>query len=238
MMRYWQRSQVWINRLRVRERVLLFIAMVAILVLVTDIFFVAKLTEQQKQLTTLIKREEADHAGRSEHLQTPQQKQENERIAILDAAILKLQIDAENTDLDIAAKTAITSSSGETGELSAVLARVLKRNDRVKLVRLLSAGGEAVTPTLPGANTGTQAGNAVAAQSQSPVTAPLSFSPPIALQRNALDITLSGSYLDIMDYLRALETAMPSLRWGSLKFLTTTVPSQMTIRVVLVAVRP
>lgn len=50
--------------------------------------------------------------------------------------------------------------------------------------------------------------------------------------RGALDITLAGNYLDLVDYLAALEKSMPNARWASVKMKADASPVQVTVRIV------
>ena len=232
MKRYWERSLAWIDGLRFRERVLMFSAIVALLALMTDLFFVSSVTEQQKKLTGQIDSQSAQGEARRDRMQLAKQVYDRERIAALETSLRNLLAEADTVDRDI---SALSTLPGDAAGLSAVLARVLKRNDRVKLVRVVSAGSGAETPasSIPVPN----AVNALASGTYIPAAAPAATG-TTTLQRNALDITLSGNYLDLMDYLGALEKAMPSLRWGALKFSTETAPAQLTVRIILVAVMP
>lgn len=69
MKRYWERSLAWIDGLRFRERVLMFSAIVALLALMTDLFFVSSVTEQQKKLTGQIDSQSAQGEARRDRMQ-------------------------------------------------------------------------------------------------------------------------------------------------------------------------
>jgi MSHA biogenesis protein MshJ len=237
MKRYWERGLAWIDGLKFRERVLLFGAIVAVLAVMTDFLFVSSVTEQQKKLTSQIDSQSADSEARRDRMQTAQMRRERDRITTLEADVAKLQAEADAVDRDI---SALSSPTGDAAGMSAVLARVLKRNDRVKLVRVVSAGAEAVTPAppLPGGLAALATAPIPGTSALPAVTAPAANAVPATLQRNALDITLSGSYLDLMDYVATLEKTMPSLRWGALKFSTSTAPSQLTVRIMLISAGP
>jgi len=46
-----------------------------------------------------------------------------------------------------------------------------------------------------------------------------------------VDITLTGDYLDLMEYLAALEAALPQARWSALRLTAETVPPQLSVRI-------
>jgi MSHA biogenesis protein MshJ len=46
-----------------------------------------------------------------------------------------------------------------------------------------------------------------------------------------VDITLGGDYLDLMEYLAALEAALPQARWSALRLTAETTPVQLSVRI-------
>lgn len=46
-----------------------------------------------------------------------------------------------------------------------------------------------------------------------------------------VDITLGGDYLDLMEYLAALEAALPQARWSALRLTAETTPAQVSVRI-------
>lgn len=46
-----------------------------------------------------------------------------------------------------------------------------------------------------------------------------------------VDITLAGDYLDLMEYLAALEAALPQARWSALRLTAETAPVQLSVRI-------
>jgi MSHA biogenesis protein MshJ len=46
-----------------------------------------------------------------------------------------------------------------------------------------------------------------------------------------VDITLGGDYLDLMEYLAALEAALPQARWSALRLTAETTPVQVSVRI-------
>lgn len=58
------------------------------------------------------------------------------------------------------------------------------------------------------------------------------------LRWQGVDLSVSGSYLDLMNYLAELEKALPGLRWAELHIGTATPPPVLTVRVYLVGEAP
>ena len=53
-----------------------------------------------------------------------------------------------------------------------------------------------------------------------------------AANRGVLDITLAGNYLDLVDYLGALEKSLPNARWAFVKLKADASPVLVTVRIV------
>ena len=58
------------------------------------------------------------------------------------------------------------------------------------------------------------------------------------LSRRGLELTVAGSYANLVRYVRTLETALPTLRWGTLQLKTTKQAPEMTLQVFVVGVPP
>ena len=106
------------------------------------------------------------------------------------------------------------NSHDEMARLPAVLDRLLRQHERLTLVRLaLVAPASTGTATAPG------------------------------LRWQGVDLSVAGSYADLVQYLADLEQAMPGLRWGALQIAKPASPApsptpsaspQLTVRLMLV----
>ncbi len=56
-------------------------------------------------------------------------------------------------------------------------------------------------------------------------------------RRSSIDITLSGKYQDLVEYLSALEKTLPQARWGGVWMRSEPAPMQVTIRIVMPPVK-
>ena len=246
MKRIWTGCLTWMDALRFRERVLLFAAIIALLAAITEVMFVSSLTAEQRKLTTKLDSQSAASEARNDRIQIDMLQRANARGNEVSAELARVQRELDAVERDI---TALALPTGDAAGLAAVLSRVLKRNDRVKLVRVVSAGADTLNATpiatgsvvalvsgSPAASIATAASPATLLTGTSVTPAGTSIPTPTAtLQRSALDVTLSGNYLDLMAYVSALEQAMPGLRWGALSFSTDTTPAQIKLRIVLIA---
>ena len=105
------------------------------------------------------------------------------------------------------------ASRDEIARLPVVLDRLLRQQERLLLVRLALA-----PPT------------ATAAAAATPAAA--------AVRWQGVDLSVAGSYPDLVQYLTELEKALPGLRWGSLQIASPTLPPVLTVRLLLVAEAP
>ncbi len=196
----WSRLMSRVDALSLRERVLMFAGAIAILALLTDTFFVTPLTQQQKKLSQSIDQQSEDSESRHDQLLADLKKRDRERVVTITSDLSRLQGDIEAVDREIATMGA---SPVDATALPVLLDRVLKKTDKVAVVKVVSFKAEPpATPT----------------------------SPPM---RAALDITLSGGYLDLMDYLVNLEKSLPSVRWSAVRVNAASAPTQVTVRMLL-----
>ncbi|MES2584920.1 MAG: hypothetical protein V4627_19505 [Pseudomonadota bacterium] len=62
--------------------------------------------------------------------------------------------------------------------------------------------------------------------------------PGAVVSRRGLELTVAGSYADLVRYVRTLENALPTLRWGTLQLKTTKQAPEMTVQVFVVGAPP
>ncbi len=200
MSAWWTRLSARVNALSLRERSLLFVVLVSLLGAATNLFFIAPLLSLQKARVAQI---DQGSAATEEQLGRLQQDIVARRRVLateLDTRMAAVQTEIDGVDREAAG---LSLAASEAVALPAMLKRVLRRSDKVALVRVSPAGDAAA------------AGNAMA-----------------AAQGSGLDITLAGSYLDLMEYLASLEAALPLARWSALRVSAETAPAQAAVRIV------
>ncbi len=190
-----------IDAMTLRERFLLFICVIGVLGAITDALFISPLLKQQKALVTLLDKKSSQMDIQREETALEMLRRGRDRAKELNIDLRKVQLDIDAVERDIGKVSA--SPAGSTS-VSASLKQILRRSERVSLVRVVQAGSE------PGAALVASAG-----------------------ARNVLEITLSGSYADLTDYLLALEKALPQARWSTFWLRAESVPLQLTIRIIM-----
>ena len=198
----WMRLAKWVNGLTLRERFLVFTALVGLLGALTYAFFIVPLQEQQKILVAQLDSKSSAMDSQRAAVNLEMLKRGRDRVLELNAGILRVQQDIDETEREIAA---LSTTNTDAAAISTILNRVLRRSDKVTLVRVVQVGVDTgLAPAARGAVGG----------------------------RGGLDITLSGSYLDLMEYLASLEKALPTARWGALWLRAESSPAQLTLRIV------
>ena len=198
----WVKLAARINALTVRERFLLFACLIAVLGLITEILFISPLLDKQKVLVAQIDKKSSEMDLQREETNLEMVKRSRENVKELNAGLLKVQEDISAVEKEIAM---LSASGVDTVAVSAMLGRVLRRSEKVGLVRVVQVAPE-MTPN------------------SSPAAQPAN--------RTGLDITLSGGYLDLMEYLASLERELPQARWGAFLLKADVVPAQLTVRIV------
>ena len=198
----WLKLTARINAMTVRERFLLFASVIAVLGLITEIFFISPLLDKQKVLVAQIDKKSSEMDLQREETNLEMLKRGRDNVKELNVGLLKVQEDISAVENEIA----LLSTSGvDAVAVSAMLRRVLRHSEKVGLVRVVQVAPE-MTP------------NASA--------------PVQSTNHTGLDITLSGSYLDLMEYLAFLEREMPQARWGAFLLKADALPAQLTVRIV------
>ena len=202
MKELWTRLAKWVNGLTLRERFLVFTALVGLLGVLTNVLFISPLLEQQKILVAQIDSKSSAMDKQREAVNIEMLKRGRDRVGELNASIFRVQEDIDATEREIAT---LSANSADAAAISAMLNRVLRRSDKVTLMRVAQVSVDGST----------------AATARGPGTG-----------RSGLDITLSGSYLDLMEYLASLEKGLPTARWGALWLKAESSPAQLTVRIV------
>lgn len=197
-----------VDAMTLRERGLLFLCVLVVLGALTWVLAVMPLAAVQKQRATQIDQVSAQMEALRDKTQVGILEGRRQRAAQLNADIARLQ-----AQIDAIEGEAVTApgKGGEEASAAALLKRVLRRTEKVALVRVASSSAE-------------------------PGSAPAKGTAGVA--GSGLDITLAGRYLDLMEYLATLEAAMPQAHWSALRLTAETTPTQVVVRLAVPQGRP
>ena len=209
----WKRGARRINALGLRERCMLFISTAALMVAAADSLLLSPAITEQKRLAERLKRERTELSALRVQLGAANRAGGDSPVARLRSEITQWQTRQQAVDTDIAR---LGMASGDRPTLAQLLERTLARHERLTLQKIATV---AEIPT--------------SATTSAPASATLSGS-PAGLRWQGVDLGVSGSYVDLVDYLATLEQALPGLRWDTLKLSgSATAPSSLTLRLYL-----
>lgn len=200
MKQYWEKFCAKVDDLALRERVLIFAAAAFLLVALVNALFLDPLLAQQKKLSA----------------QVVQQQEKMKEIQAQIEAILQAKkgdaVSPERLRLSqlrqqIAEGDAYLQSSRERlvqpEKMAGLLEQVLNRNGHLQLVNLQTL---AVTPLIEKMEDDPNAPHASA-----------DMAPERQVFKHGVQITVRGNYLDLMQYLAALEKLPVQMFWGMAK---------------------
>lgn len=253
MKRVWSRFAARLDALSLRERVLAFAALVALVVFAAYSAGLGPLLRRQAELQAQVN-------------------QQNNNLAGMDGEIAQRLRDYQ-VDPDAAVRTrldAVKAESAQLGEtlramqkglvaperMGPLIDAILRANGRLKLVSMRTLAGSSLNEAPPGdakpdgtpqsapdANAAMAAklaaihkavgGGAVtaAAPVAAPAAADVALGPAVIpkagslLYRHGVEITVRGNYLDMIDYMAALESLPTQLFWGGAKLEVDDYPS-------------
>lgn len=212
MRKYWLRISGKVDTLTLRERSILFVAAAAVLIFLAFFFFLNPTYARQKALLLTMS-------------------QQRDQIAGVEAEIAQTML-AHTMDPDAAERARLQQIKGEAQALSAalmamqqgmvppermtgLLEQILRAHRSLRLTALRTLPEEAppAEPVAP-AVAGTPAAATAAG-----------VAPPQLLHRHGVQLTLQGSYPDMVAYMAALEGMQGQIFWGSATMKVDTHPN-------------
>ncbi len=216
MKAWWNRQCSRIDTLALRERLLLWVVALVCCLAAADTFWLSPAQTAHRKLATELSRENAELETMRAQLQAHGQATSGlDPIVAAREQIARTRALIEQINRDI---VEASNLSDQSNTLPKVLVQFLRKHERLTLVR-----------------TATLAGDLSGARGLAPTTAERSAA---SVRRQGLELTVSGPYLELMNYVRTLEQALPTLRWGNMKLSSEKQPPQLTLQVYLVGVQP
>lgn len=141
-------------------------------------------------------------------------------------------------ELGTAAQT-VDPSKAVRDDIAATNLRLDSINQEIRAVAPIEQGGPAIEQTLV-QFLRRQDGLTLLSTGTLKADAPIGgmTNVPTGLTRRGLELSVAGSYADLVRYVRTLENALPTLRWGTLQLKTTRQAPEMTLQVYVVGVPP
>lgn len=197
-----------IDRLSLRERAFVFVAILAVLYLFTVSLLWQPLDEKAKRLKTAVNAKQQQVKMLHTELQAmgiDTRGNQKKRLVILEEQLKQI-------DKALAGKTSGLVSPKEMAKL---VEDLLRKNRKLQLLSIKSLPPEPMI------------GNVTGDKSNQPV---VNVTADSLIYRHGLQVTLKGRYLDIVDYLKQLEAAKWKVFWGRIQLSTEKHPiSELTL---------
>ena len=215
MKQQWQRLALRIDAMQLRERVFVFLTIIVCFGALADTLWLSPAQLAHKQATQRFAAQETELQRLRNELKDLAKPVDANKTVRDDIAAANLRLDAINQEIRAVAPLAEGGPAIEQ-----TLVQFLRRQDGLTLL------GTGTTPS-----TSVSAPSATAGQTASASAQPV-------LSRRGLELTVAGSYADLVRYVGTLENALPTLRWGTLQLKTTQQAPEMTLQVFVVGVPP
>jgi MSHA biogenesis protein MshJ len=204
MKRRWLQFTARVEALQPRERIMAFGAAVVVLVFLANTFVFAPLSRKEATLRSTLQQQRitvdgiaADIEGRARAYAIDPNEPLRKRLG-------EVRAETARTSDEL---RAMQKGLVPAERIAPLLETILRANGRLKLVSLKTLP---VTTLTDGS---TPSSAAPTAPTAAPAPPPVVKSPDL-LYRHGVELTLRGSYLDMVDYMHALETLPTQLFWG------------------------
>lgn len=202
----WETLSVRLNALRLRERVLLFLALIAISTFMINVLWVSPAQLLHKELQQRFDTQSADLQRMRAQLKPDDTSVDAYKMVRDEMTAVKVSLDKVNNTI-----SNVSSMENEL-PLEQVLVRLLSQYEGLTLLSTSMVVSKMAIDKL------TQ----VAAQL------------PVAQTQQSLELTVSGSYSQLMRYVQTLEKELTHVRWGSMNLISENPPTTLTLELFVV----
>jgi MSHA biogenesis protein MshJ len=218
MKEYWQRLQLRIDALSLRERTMAFGIAALVLVALVSTLVIDPLVVKQKQLSEQVRLDQQQIAAMQAEIQIRVKANEIDPDAPNRLKLQALKQQSAKLREDFAS---VQKGLVPPDKMASLLEDLLKQNGRLQLTTLKTLPVTLLNEPMPGEQK--NAGDKPAGQ---PAAKDAEASKPAgeAIYRHGVEIVVQGSYGDILSYLSQLETMPWQLFWAKAKFQVDTYP--------------
>jgi MSHA biogenesis protein MshJ len=211
MKQQWQQLALRVDAMQLRERAFLFLTIVVCALALADAIWLSPAQLAYKQATLRIAAQVADLQRLRDELKSLAQPVDASKVVRDEIAEADLRLDAINREI----REVVPLAEGGPA-IEQALVQFLRRREGLTLLKMGTLQQETVGPAsaTPGAAN------------------------PSVLSRRGLELSVSGSYSELVRYVQTLENALPTLRWGNLQLKTTKQKPELTLQVYVVGVPP
>lgn len=209
LLQQWIKLSTRLDAMTLRERAMVFSAVVAAVLFLIYTVSAEPLLNKQKLLRLQIKQQQNQIAGIDMEIVAKAQgfKVDPDAATREQLAGVRREIDATSTSLMAVQKGLVAPD-----KIAPLLEHLLRGNGKLKLISMKTlpvAGLTEAAPPSQGAQQGATPAATPAGQPQ-----PATAKPRELLYRHGVEIVVQGSYLDMISYMTALESLPTQLFWG------------------------
>lgn len=216
MLAYFEKLNVKVDALSLRERVLILIAVLAVVYFIVHITLLSAVFDKQQSIKKQIRADERQSVSMRQQIQ-----------AILSNPSLDPDADNRNKLAELKEKQKLASDSlaamhkqlVSPDRMAGLLKDVLKKNQQLKLIALKTLAPIEVKPP------------------STPVMVPAAIDSTtskakVSLYQHGMELKVQGRYLDLLSYLRTLEALPWHMLWGRISLVADKYPqSTLTITI-------
>lgn len=205
---WWNKQAARIDVLSLRERMFLFISVIACCMALADVVWLSPAQVAHKQVTQRFAAQNAELERLRGELKTTAQPVDANKVVRDDLAVETARLEAVNQEIK-----AVAPGTEGGPALEQVLVQFLRRHEGLTLLSVGTVKSESAS-------------------------APVTAAAPVGLTRRGLELKVSGPYAELVRYVKSLENALPSLRWGVMQLKSEKQPPELTLQVYVVGAQP
>ncbi|RJX32420.1 MAG: MSHA biogenesis protein MshJ [Oxalobacter sp.] len=214
MKQHWEKLLLRLDALNLRERVLVFSSVTLVVVFLLNVVLIDPAYRKQKMLSDQMKRDQAEIAKIQTEIQGKVRAHGEHPDKVNQEKLKKLQQEMEALRADL---SSMQKNLVPPQKMTAMLEDILKRNGRLRLVSLKNLPQVNLNKLDPAKSDGSMD------KSTSKTAARVAESG--AIYQHAVEIVVYGNYLDVMNYLTALESMRWQLYWSKANFQIDSYPN-------------
>jgi MSHA biogenesis protein MshJ len=211
MREYWNKLATKIDGMTLRERVIIFSMLALVLVTLVNSLVLDAMFARQKQLSQEIRQQQAQVAGIQADIQQRVTANANDPDAATRQRMQAVKAQAAQLQESLRDMQKGLVSPDKMGQL---LEDILKRNSKLRVVSLKKLPVSGLMEATPSAEARPNPANTPDVAAKAPAQGASGVE---SLYKHGVEITVQGSYLDMMNYMADLEAMSAQLFWGRVK---------------------
>ena len=208
MKQYWEKLVGKVDGMSLRERMLIFAAIAFLLVTLAQVLFLDPLLAEQKKFSTQVVQQQEKMKEIQAQIGALLQAKKDDSVSPLRQRLSKIKQQLAEGDTYLQSRRDRLVQPERMAEL---LEQVLNKNGQLQLVNLQTIAAAPLIEKM--------------ARPEGAGASPASAEPDKQVFRHGVQITVRGSYLDLLQYLTALEQLPTKMFWGMAKMNVVQYPS-------------